>query len=86
MLVCGGFAWWVLRQMPWREVDPTRQLAWAVLAVILLHSLLEYPLWYGPFQMAFGLCLLMLWQTRDRRVKLPERAKNARPDQATTGP
>jgi hypothetical protein len=26
-----------------------------VVGVILLHSLLEYPLWYGPFQMAFGL-------------------------------
>jgi hypothetical protein len=25
-----------------------------MLAVILLHSLLEYPLWYGPFQIAFG--------------------------------
>ena len=62
--VCGGFAWWVLRQKPWRDTDPTRQLAWSVMAVILLHSLLEYPLWYGPFQMAFGLCLVLLWQTR----------------------
>jgi hypothetical protein len=25
--------------------------------VILLHSLLEYPLWYGPFQIAFGASL-----------------------------
>lgn len=62
LLVCGAFAWWALRQRPWRETDPTRQLAWAVLAVIGLHSLLEYPLWYGPFQMAAGLCLLMLWR------------------------
>ena len=76
LLVCAGFAWWVLRQRPWREVDPTRQLAWAVLAVILLHSLLEYPLWYGPFQMAFGLCLLMLWRTREPRAELPEAPKN----------
>src|SRR5665647_2579325 len=35
-------------------------------AVILLHSLLEYPLWYGPFQMAFGLCLWLLWRAPDR--------------------
>jgi hypothetical protein len=45
------------RQRPWREEDPQRRLAWAVLGLILLHSLLEYPLWYGPFQIAFGVCL-----------------------------
>jgi len=44
---------------PWREIDATRQLAWGVLAVIGLHSLLEYPLWYGPFQMGV---ILALWQ------------------------
>ena len=62
VLLCGGAAWWVLRRRPWAEADPTRQLAWSVLAIILLHSLLEYPLWYGPFQMAAGLCVAMLWQ------------------------
>ncbi len=62
LLVCAGFAWWALRQRPWREVDPTRQLAWSVLAAILLHSMLEYPLWYGPFQMAFWICIGLLWR------------------------
>jgi Virulence factor membrane-bound polymerase, C-terminal len=32
--------------------------------VIGLHSLLEYPLWYGPFQMAVGLSGVFLWRTR----------------------
>ena len=62
LLVCGGFAWWVLRQKPWAERDAARQMAWAVIALILLHSMLEYPLWYGPFQIAFVLCLLILWR------------------------
>lgn len=62
VLFCAGCAWWVQRQKPWRETDPVRQLAWSVLAVILLHSLLEYPLWYGPFQMAMGLCVVFLWR------------------------
>jgi hypothetical protein len=44
-------------------VHPTRQLAWAVLGLIGLHSMLEYPLWYGPFQMAVVLSLLLLWLT-----------------------
>jgi O-antigen ligase len=62
LLVCGGGLWLVWRAKPWREQDATRQMAWGVLAVILLHSLLEYPLWYGPFQIAFGLCVALLWR------------------------
>ena len=50
LLVCGGMLWAVARAKPWAEADPVRQMAWAVLAVIGVHSLLEYPLWYGPFQ------------------------------------
>ncbi|OYY38509.1 MAG: polymerase [Polaromonas sp. 39-63-25] len=61
LAVCVGAGWVVWRAKPWRETDPTRQMAWGVLAVIMLHSMLEYPLWYGPFQMAFGLCVWMLW-------------------------
>lgn len=62
LFVCGAFAYWTIRRAPWRETNPTRQLAWTVLLVILLHSMLEYPLWYGPFQMAFCLCIAMLWR------------------------
>jgi O-antigen ligase len=61
VLICGGFSWIVLAAHPWRETDPTRLMAWGVLAMIVLHSLLEYPLWYGPFQLVFGLCLGILW-------------------------
>ena len=61
-LVCAGFLWALMRAKPWRETDPARQMAWGVLAVILLHSMLEYPLWYGPFQVAVGLCLVLLWR------------------------
>jgi hypothetical protein len=64
VLICGGFAWLVIAAKPWRERDPARLMAWGVLAMIVLHSLLEYPLWYGPFQLVFGLCLGMLWPAR----------------------
>ncbi len=63
LALCGGGLWLVWRAKPWHEVNATRQLAWAVLAVILLHSLLEYPLWYGPFQIASALSLWLLWRT-----------------------
>jgi O-antigen ligase len=62
LLVCGAGLWLVWRARPWRETDATRQLAWGVLAVIGLHSLLEYPLWYGPFQVAGVLCAWLLWR------------------------
>lgn len=61
LLVCGGATWLILRARPWLDTNPDRQLAWGVLALILLHSQLEYPLWYGPFQMGLVLCLVLLW-------------------------
>ncbi|MDM0035973.1 Wzy polymerase domain-containing protein [Variovorax sp. J22P271] len=61
LLVCGGFGWLVVAARPWREADPARLMAWGLLAVVVLHSLLEYPLWFGPFQLVFGLCLGFLW-------------------------
>ena len=76
LLVCGGFAWWVFRQRPWREADPTRQLAWSVLAAILLHSMLEYPLWYGPFQMAFWICIGLLWRPASAPDEVLQGEKN----------
>ncbi len=61
LLTCGAATWLVWRARPWSEMDATRQLAWSVLAVIALHSMLEYPLWYGPFQMAALLSVWLLW-------------------------
>jgi len=66
---CGSGLWVVLRAKPWREADATRQMAWAVLALIGLHSLLEYPLWYGPFQIAAGLSIWLLWCTPGTGVR-----------------
>ena len=61
VLVCGAFGWAALAARPWRAGNPVRQLGWGVLAVLLLHSGLEYPLWYGPFALAFGIALGLLW-------------------------
>ena len=50
----------VWRGQPWRAAQSGARLAWAVLGVVGLHSLLEYPLWYGPFQIAVLLAVLQL--------------------------
>lgn len=64
VLLCGGALLLVWRARPWREADPLRQLAWGVLAIVGLHSLLEFPLWYGPFQLVCLLALALLcWPT-----------------------
>ncbi len=64
LFLCGLGAWLVWRARPWRETDPARRMAWAVLVLILLHSMLEYPLWYGPFQITVGLCGGILWYSK----------------------
>ena len=79
LLVCGVSTWLVLRARPWGETNPTRQMAWSVLTLILLHSMLEYPLWYGPFQMAFGLSVYLLWATRLRPAHALRPAANSKP-------
>ena len=52
---------WILRRTPWREQQAWRVMAWCLVLVLVLHSLLEYPLWYGPFQMTLGLAIGLLW-------------------------
>ncbi|MDZ4076675.1 MAG: Wzy polymerase domain-containing protein [Hylemonella sp.] len=60
LLACGGILVLLWSARPWREAVPARQLAWGVLALIGLHSLLEYPLWYGPFQLTVLYALALL--------------------------
>lgn len=61
---CGLALALTVRARPWRERSATRQWAWGVLMVIAVHSLLEYPLWYGPFQVATLLALGVLYGRR----------------------
>jgi hypothetical protein len=49
-------AWLIARSKPWQTQAHAQLLAWGILITIGIHSLLEYPLWYAPFQIALGLC------------------------------
>jgi O-antigen ligase len=53
-LWCCALMWLILRNKPWQASTPEQLLGWGVLLVIGIHSLLEYPLWYAPFQIAAG--------------------------------
>ena len=62
LLACVAVLAWVWRARPWRETTPARQLAGGVLALVGLHSLVEFPLWYGPFQLAALFAVALLWR------------------------
>jgi O-antigen ligase len=57
---CGLVGWLIWKSRPWAEARADRQLAWGILMVIGIHSLLEYPLWYGPFFMTTLICIGVL--------------------------
>ena len=61
-IACGAVLVGVVRARPWAETDAVRQLAWGALAIIGLHSMVEFPLWYGPFQLVTVLALALLWR------------------------
>lgn len=66
---CALCVWLVLRCRPWAERNAANQLAWSVLSLIGVHSLLEYPLWYAPFQLATVLSVWILWRNRTERLR-----------------
>lgn len=72
--ICLAAIWAIRISRPWAESDPQRQLHWGVLALMLLHSMLEYPLWYGPFLMITSLSIGALGARRPAQTPLPEAA------------
>jgi O-antigen ligase len=62
IVVCLAIGWAIRRISPWQAGSAAQQLGVPVIAVLFVHSLLEYPLWYGPFQMALGLAVGLVWQ------------------------
>lgn len=53
----GALMFWTVRRQPWLARTPEAVLGWSWLGVIGVHSLLEFPLWYGPFQLVLGLAV-----------------------------
>jgi O-antigen ligase len=82
------FGVWVSRRSPWREQHPWRVMAWCLLLVLGLHSMLEYPLWYGPFQMTLGMAIGLLWAPLplDGSTASQEEAKPQAKVEAQEGP
>ena len=73
----------VWRARPWRETNPQRALAWVALALVMAHSMVEYPLWHGQFMMLCIICgVRLVLVAPESDVPLTE---NARAGAAFTG-
>ncbi len=77
LLLGAVIAWGLWRGRPWAERSPGRLLAWAALAVVMLHSQVEYPLWYGPFELAVLLALSLLLIVPTVTGRVPAKAADS---------
>jgi hypothetical protein len=78
-LACCAFAaYYLYKQGELRAFTHAQSIGFAVFVVLGLHSMLEYPMWYGPFQISLGLAL-GLWSSRSEHspteVEAPIRAR-----------
>jgi len=62
LCVAVPLALWLYRQ-PWRDLTPARCWALGVVAVIGLHSMVEFPLWHANFLGVFALLVGLLSPT-----------------------
>lgn len=49
---------------PWKAQHPMERLCWGVVALLGAHSLLEYPLWFGVFQLMAALAAWQIYRIR----------------------
>jgi Virulence factor membrane-bound polymerase, C-terminal/O-Antigen ligase/Protein glycosylation ligase len=60
IVFCLAISWWVYTSKPWRETNPSRLMAWGVLMLLGVHSMVELPLWTGSYLMTLGICIGIL--------------------------
>jgi O-antigen ligase len=68
VLLVAGFIWFIARLKPWAATDATERWLWGVWLLLGLHSLLEFPLWFGVFQLMAGLAVRQLIVARQMRL------------------
>lgn len=57
LLSVGALLIGTFKAKPWRETRAPQQMAWFMIGVLTLHSMLEYPLHYAQFWLPFCLAL-----------------------------
>lgn len=64
VIAFGVLLWWVRCARSWVEQDEGQQVAWGILIIVGIHSLVEYPLWYGPFLLTTVVAISVLYKSR----------------------
>lgn len=72
-------SWQLLRWKPWRETTHSGRLGWAILGLLAFHSMVEYPLWFGVFQLVALLAAAMIWQSRRMESAATLQPRNGQP-------
>lgn len=61
LLILILFLFTLKKGRPWTESDRNKKFAWAILIPIAIHSMLEFPLWYGPFQIIVVISIFLIF-------------------------
>jgi len=78
-LVCCLFAvHWFYKKSRLLTINNARQIAFGMMLVLGIHSMLEYPLWYGPFQITLGLALGLWAGAATKRIDKATPASSTR--------
>lgn len=64
LLFIGGLGWWLWQTCVLPAQSPTLRFASLCLAAVLVHSMVEFPLWYAYVLIPVGVLLGMLHQLR----------------------
>lgn len=59
-----------IKLTPWKERVSEKKYLWAVLIPIGIHSMLEFPLWYGPFQIISVICIYLIIKQKKQPIGL----------------
>jgi hypothetical protein len=78
-LACCVFAvHWLYKKSRLSTTNNARRVAFGMMLVLGIHSMLEYPLWYGPFQISLGLALGLWAETTTERIVEAKPASSTR--------
>jgi O-antigen ligase len=78
-LACCVFAvHWFYKKSRLLATNNARQIAFGMMLVLGIHSMLEYPLWYGPFQITLGLALGLWAGAATKRIEKATPASSTR--------
>ena len=78
-LACCLFAvHWFYKKSRLLTINNARQIAFGMMLVLGIHSMLEYPLWYGPFQITLGLALGLWAGAATKRIDKATPASSTR--------